>query len=185
MIHSWRMWRLLRACRTFVIPSSSTEARLRRKQTIRLSSENLRSIPGLTYDHEVAAISERGEGAVAAATMVLLLMSLGVTLWLMQNWMVVWTSLGLGSMIPIVMVLTNESNGPIGYCIIDNDDKNENKVPMFFRVSSKFIPSQKIQPSPYPQGNSTSWLLRVHRNAWSVFISFEHLAYNPRTPMAR
>lgn len=75
MIHSWRMWRLLRACRTFVIPSSSTEARLRRKQTIRLSSENLRSVPGFTYNHEIAAMSERGRGSGssnhAAATGVL------------------------------------------------------------------------------------------------------------------
>lgn len=67
MIHSWRMWRLLRACRTFVIPSSSTEARLRRKQTIRLSSENLRSVPGLTYNHEVAVISERGRGGSSSS----------------------------------------------------------------------------------------------------------------------
>lgn len=184
MIHSWRMWRLLRACRTFVIPSSSTEARLRRKQTIHLSSENLRSVPGLTYNHEVAAISKRGRGSGSsnhgAATGVL-----GGDLVVDQNWVVVWASLGLGSLIPIVMALRTESNGPIGYCIIDSDDKNENQVPIFFRVSSKFILFQKIQPFPYPQGNSTSWLLRVPRNAWFVFTLFEHLAYNPRTPMAR
>lgn len=94
MTHSWRMWRLLEACPTFVTPSSSTGAGLRRRQMIHLSSENL-------------------------------------------------------------------------------------------RVSSKFIPSQKIQPSPCPRDNSISWLLRVPRNAWSVFISSEHLAYSPRTPMAR
>lgn len=65
---------------------------------------------------------------MAAATMVLLL----VSLWLIQNWVVVWASLGLGSLIPIVMALRTESNGPIGYCIIDSDDKNENQVPIFF-----------------------------------------------------
>lgn len=53
----------MKACRTFVTPSSFTGARLRRRQKTRLSSENLRSVPGFAYDWEVAAISEWGRGS--------------------------------------------------------------------------------------------------------------------------
>lgn len=79
MIHSWRKWRLLRACRTFVTPSSSTGARLKRRQKTHLSLENLRSVPDFVRLQQ----SVTGEGVVATVTMVLLLVSLGVTLWLM------------------------------------------------------------------------------------------------------
>lgn len=56
------MWRPLEACPTFVIPSSSTGARLRRTQKIHLSSENLRSVSGLAYDCEGSAIAEQKRG---------------------------------------------------------------------------------------------------------------------------
>lgn len=38
--------------------------------------------------------------------------------------------MGLGSMVSMVTVLRNESNGPVAYCYFDNDDKNENQVPI-------------------------------------------------------
>lgn len=42
MTHNWRTWRPLRACQTFVIPSNSTGARLRRRQRTPPSLGNLR-----------------------------------------------------------------------------------------------------------------------------------------------
>lgn len=42
MTHNWRTWRPLRACLTFVTPSSSTGARLRRRQRTHLLLGSLR-----------------------------------------------------------------------------------------------------------------------------------------------
>lgn len=48
----------------------------------------------------------------------------------------------------LVMVLRNESNGPIGHCIIDSDDKNENQVPIFFLGSLQNLSSPRRSSHP-------------------------------------
>lgn len=104
----------MEACPTFVTPSSFTGEGPRRRQTIHLSLENSRSVSGLVYDCEVAAVAEQKRGIDNSGH--------GVAVVVLGGDLVDDTELdgGMGwfggYMVSMVMVLRNERDGSVGNC---------------------------------------------------------------------